>query len=464
MKNILKFFLPVLFLSSVASCSDDFLENKQYSTTPQDITSVEDLYSLMYGALIEARDVTYYGRDMIVYGTLRGDDAYNDAGSGRFRGPAYYNMTSSDAYATDTYFQIYTVIAQLNVIINSDFTSEARNDEVQYVKGQALVLRAQAFSDLLKLYGQEHTGGNLGIALMTEYDTEAKPARSSVEESHAQIQQDFEDGIALIEQSGIIQTGKDLINIFSAKGLAARYYLYEGSSTSLQRAYDLATDLIESGAYSVVGPDLYVNSFSQNLTATNGVFEIAVGDQGRLGTTSIAYMYSNNGYGDINARPEFVNTFDENDVRLNLFSGPDVDVPGKYPDIQGASSIKVLRYEEILLTRAEANLRLGIDVDEATEDVNAVVENRIDAAAESGDLEPYDSVTLEDVLEQRRKELFFEGQRYFDMLRLGLDIPVYSPSGELEKILEYGSDPNLAFPIPQRELDVNENAQPNPGF
>src|SRR5690606_24874137 len=118
MKIIYKLFFAGMITLGIASCSDDFLDNKQYSTTPQEISSVEDLYSLMYGALIEARDVTYYGRDFIVYGALRGNDAFNDAGSGRFRSISYYNMTKSDAYATDTYAQIYKVIAQLNVIIN----------------------------------------------------------------------------------------------------------------------------------------------------------------------------------------------------------------------------------------------------------------------------------------------------------------------------------------------------------
>ena len=455
MKNIFKFLMAGALTLSVTSCGDEFLENEQFSTTPQEISSVGDLNALMYGAYINSRSVTYYGRDMIIYGSLRGDDAFNDAGSGRFRGTSFYNMTQSDSYATDTYAQIYEVIAQLNMIINSDFTNEARAAEIKNVKGQAYVMRALAFFDLLKLYGQEHTGGTLGISLMTEYDTEAKPGRATVAESHAQIAQDFEQGIALLDESGIGSPNtKDLINVLSAKGLAARYYLYEGSQASLQKAYDYATDVIESNAYGVVGADLYVNSFDQNLTSRNSLFEIAVGDQANLGTTSIAYMYSDLGYGDINARPEFIATFEENDVRLDLFDG--VDVPGKYPDISGASSIKILRYEEVLLTRAEANLRLGIDVAEATEDVNEVVTNR--------GLEAYATVTLDDVLEQRRKEIFFEGQRYFDMLRLGMDIPAYNASGVLVETLVYDVDPRLAFPIPQREIDVNPNVTPNPGY
>lgn len=452
----MKFLMVGLLIFTVSSCGDDFLENEQFSTTPPVVESVDDLNALMYGAYIEARSSVYYGRDMIIYGTLRGDDAYNTAGSGRFRGTAYYNMIATDAYARDTYAQIYDIIAQLNVIINSDFQNEARNAEILNVKGQALVFRALAHFDLLKLYGQEHTGGNLGIQLMLEYDTDVKAARSTVAESHAQIAADFEAGIELLVESGRGSASvKDLINVNSAKGLAARYYLYRGTDEALQNAYDYATDVIETGSYSVVGTDLWVNSFAQDLTAPNTIFEIAVGPApANLGTTSIAYMYSDRGYGDIDARPEFIETFDEDDVRRDAFSG--VDVPAKYPAINGSNSIKILRFEEVLLTRAEANLRLGIDVEEATDDVNRIVTNR--------GLEAYDTVTLEDVLEQRRKELFFEGHRYWDMLRLGMDIPAYSAAGVLEETLEYGVDTRLAFPIPESELDVNPNVEPNPGY
>lgn len=444
---------------TVMSCNDEFLENEQFSTTPQNVTSVGDLQALMYGALVEARDVTYYGRDMIIYGSVRSDLAYNTVASGRFRGPSQFSMLSTDAYARDTFTKIYQVIAQLNIIINSDFQDAARANEIMNVKGQALVLRANAYFDLLKLYGQEHSGGTLGVPLVLAYSGTGseKPSRSTLVETHAQIAADFEAGVTSISNSGLASSSKDLINIHAANGLAARYYLYKGTTqadnASLQLAYDHASDVINNGSYTVIGADLYVNSFAQNKTSSNSIFEIEVGTQAKLGTTSIAYMYSDNGYGDINALPGFIASFSAVDVRADLINGNNVDT--KYPLIDGSNSIKILRYEEVLLTRAEANLRLGINAAEADSDVNAVVTNR--------DLPAYAGITLAETLEERKKELFFEGIRYFDMLRLGMDIPGWTPAGTLDNTYLYGNT-KLAFAIPQRELDVNPNMQPNPGY
>ena len=460
MKNIFKILFAGLFLLTVTACSDDFLENEQFNTTPQDIQSVEDLKGLMSGALIRSKSETYYGRDYIVFGTVRGDVAFSDANSGRFRTPAYYTMISTDAYAADTFYQIYRVIGALNVIINSTFENAARANEIKNIKGQALVWRANAYLDLLKLYGQEHTGGTLGVPLILEYNTSApSPARATVAETHAQIAADFEAGITMLFDSGsLTSTPKDLINYYSANGLAARYYLYRNTPASLQLAYDRASVVINSAKYSVISADLYVNSFTQNLTASNSVFEIAVGDKARLGTNSLAYIYKKQGYGDIRPVAAFVNSFAVADVRnglINVTSGNKY-VSGKYTDMSGNNSIKILRYEEILLTRAEANFMLGIDAAQVDSDLNKVVTNR--------GLGAYSGATLAQIRDERKKELFFEGQTYWDMLRQGLDIPQYDPAGVQNDTHTYGSDPKLIFPIPQRELDVNKTIQPNPGF
>ena len=108
------------------------------------------------------------------------------------------------------------------------------------------------------------------------------------------------------------------------------------------------------------------------------------------------------------------------------------------------------------MTRAEANIVLGIDAAEADIDLNKIVTNR--------DLPAYTGATLAQVRSERKKELFFEGQTYWDMLRQGLNIPQYNPAGIQIATLNYGSENKLIFPIPQRELDVNKIIQPNPGF
>ena len=69
------------------------------------------------------------------------------------------------------------------------------------------------------------------------------------------------------------------------------------------------------------------------------------------------------------------------------------------------------------------------------------------------------SVTLDDILTERRKELVAEGHRCWDAWRNGRS--VYSPSLNQE----IGADFNRAIlPIPKRETDISSGLEQNPGY
>ena len=93
---------------------------------------------------------TYYGRDLIIYNEVRSDNCFANGKSGRFVNPAAMNVSIADAYPTDTWSQIYAVIANANIIINAE-DIEGDQDEIDHIKGQAYAIRALAHFDLLKL-------------------------------------------------------------------------------------------------------------------------------------------------------------------------------------------------------------------------------------------------------------------------------------------------------------------------
>jgi len=74
---------------------------------------------------------------------------------------------------------------------------------------------------------------------------------------------------------------------------------------------------------------------------------------------------------------------------------------------------------------------------------------------------------LTDIINERRKELAFEGDRYWDLMRLNLPI-----TNHLKNQIPYTpfpipiTEPHRIFPIPQAEIDVNPNisGQQNPGY
>ena len=118
----------------------------------------------------------------------------------------------------------------------------------------------------------------------------------------------------------------------------------------------------------------------------------------------------------------------------------------------------VLRYADVLLMKAEALNELG-----QTSDAEAYI-NRVRNRANLPNLTPgLDMATFrEAVLHERRMELAFEGQRWFDMIRVnngqfGLDfLHSIGKTNATEK--------HLLFPIPQIEIDRNPNLIQNPGW
>lgn len=112
----------------------------------------------------------------------------------------------------------------------------------------------------------------------------------------------------------------------------------------------------------------------------------------------------------------------------------------------------VLRYSDVLLMKAEAMLRGGTpgSTAEALTIVNSIRANRgVPALA---------ALTLDALLDERGRELYWEGWRRQDLIRFGKFLLAWQ-----EKPAD--SDPKtLVYPIPAQQLAVNSNLQQNPGY
>jgi len=99
------------------------------------------------------------------------------------------------------------------------------------------------------------------------------------------------------------------------------------------------------------------------------------------------------------------------------------------------------------LIRAESNFREGTAIGLAPElEVNAL-------RARSGASPFTTAITLQDIIDERKRELSFEGFALHDIKRL---------EGNVGS-LPYNS-PKLVMPVPQRETDANPNLNQNPGY
>lgn len=448
----------------LTSCSRDFTETQFFEVEKAaPISTVEQMRSFVNGMYVKMRSGSYLGRVYKAVGQIHTDETYCTQLSGRNVPFATYNMTSQDADARDVWYAIYQVIGNANIVIGASGNnltlggSTLTNSgaaEVKYLVGQAYAVRALAFFDLLRLYGQEYSSGNLGVVLPKEYDPNAKQARASVDETRAQIESDFQMALSYMGDSGN-KADRTYLNGNSVKALMSRYFLYKGDYAS---AAKYAEEVISSGVYSVAKAGDLQLSFSKE-NADNSVFELAAGLNGALGFNAYDYLMNSEGYANIAVLPEVFSSYDKDDVRRNLILETEgvYFLDGKYSNMKGSSNVKVVRYEEVLLNAAEAQIMLG-NSSKALQYYNMIVKER--------NLSPLSAITLADVKKERTKELLGEGLRYWDLLRWGSVIPYYSKAGIREtKGDKLVGDYQLAFPIPRTETLVTGSlVKANPSY
>lgn len=169
--------------------------------------------------------------------------------------------------------------------------------------------------------------------------------------------------------------------------------------------------------------------------------------------------------------------FDQNGVPLNgrnvplnftptvalVESGPTLDVTGirviKYiPDLvssgdQKANDYVIFRYADVLLMKAEALMRAS-----ATNEVAAkALVNIVRAARGASAMPASPALTLDNILDERGREMYWEGWRRNDLIRFNKFLQPWQlkTASGVERLL---------FPIPSQQLALNPNLVQNPGY
>ena len=113
----------------------------------------------------------------------------------------------------------------------------------------------------------------------------------------------------------------------------------------------------------------------------------------------------------------------------------------------------LLRFGEVYLNMVEAKVRGGAHASSPTsalQDINAL--RAIRGAA------PLGSVTIQDVLDERGRELYWEGLRRIDLIRFGKFNDSWSEKGDNTDAYR------VLYSIPQLAIDTNPNLTQNPGY
>jgi hypothetical protein len=440
------------------SCTKDALEPTlaQSKAVETSIRTAEDLQGILYGAYNRMTSSAYYGREIIIFGEVRSDNTFSNGNSGRFITPAAMTLGNNEAYASDPWTQMYTVIASANIIIGAqDITGDQA--KIDHIRGQAFAIRALAHFDLLKLYGQQHvTGGDptLGVPYITEYKGDnLLPARNTVTEVKTNIYDDLETALLLMSAT-LNDASKQSVTTYAVNAIQARVAVYFKDWAIAKTACEA---VINSTNYQIVPAASYDDIWRTD-GPVNSVFELAFSSTDNANINGLQYIYRGSQYGDVEVLADLSNLFEANDVRGFIngmlgYEGTKIRNMGKYPSIDYSDEVFLIRYEEVILNYAEALFEL-------TDATALTWLNMIPAARNATS---YATISKANILLERRKELCFEGFRFDDLARTGADIPLVSPFQQTHDGPTYGSY-KYAFPIPLVELNANSSMVQNFGY
>ncbi|RYY28181.1 MAG: RagB/SusD family nutrient uptake outer membrane protein [Sphingobacteriaceae bacterium] len=470
MKNTFKYIImgSVAFSALFNSCKKDFLDRKPYTSvsTTDALKTASDMQIALTGTYAGLRSTNLYGRTLPVFGDLLADNIFvSIANSGRYLSEKTYSIVVNDDDVSSLWSNAYTVILRANNIIDAPL---ADGTAVKQYKGEAYAIRALLYFNLVRLFAKPYTDdpAALGVPLALHSDYTSLPKRNTVTEVYTQILADLEQAYTLMSA----YNGSGTLSKYAARAIEAKVNLYKGD---YQKAYEQSTDVISNSGFTLLTqadlPAYWASATPHDAgTKSETLFEVVSDGVNNNSYDELSNLYVQGGtsYGDLLVTKFLYDLYNSTDVRKQLIlvgtrakSGGEnpAYIVNKYQNVSGDfDDKKVIRLSEVYLIAAEAAARLANTATALTY-LNTLVAQR-DAAityASTG------TQLLTDIQTERRKELAFEGDRFFDLNRLKQDINRTSeyPTGTIK----YG-DTRRVLPIPQTELNVNPNITQNPGY
>ena len=337
----------------------------------------------------------------------------------------------------------YTLIKKCNEVIDFFGAEDPTNPTLRGYLGQAYALRAMSYYYLIQIFQDPVEGTSPSASFRSDapavpivYATRdgksteeaaAKGGRNTMKDLCEQIESDLALALTLLEgyDRG---SDKNQVNYEVAQGIAARYYVLtqqwdkaSAAAKAAQNGYDVMDETrLYSGFMEIQDSEVMwgFNHNTETQTAYASFFSHLSNDcQGYGGVGQSVHCIDRSLY----------DSMSDTDLRKGLFNGPEGDpaaatTGGKLPYAARkfgymASWLQdyiYMRNAEKILIEAEAAARKGDNAAAATA-LSKLMQKRDPAWK-------YASASIDDVLLQRRIELWGEGFEYFDLRRNGLAV------------------------------------------
>ena len=494
MSKMFRNFILFAFSLTAIACGDfleEYSQDLTYAQTAADLDEIlvgEGYMPVPYSNSIPSLESDFY----FTWLPLMTDDVKEQVNSqndnrssllGFYTWATYPYLNNGKVVKDQMWPRLYTHISVANVILDKCQDVDGTQEDIERIQGESYFLRAVNYYFLVNLYAKPYSKAtaatDLGIPVKTtEYIEDIYFSRNTVQEVYDQILSDLNEAKRLLR-------GKEKKTVYRAdyhavQAFLSRIYLYMEDYENAIAAADSAL----TGGYSLLDyNDLELPSVDDygDIVEVSTTYKDSPETIFSQGGNVMEGLLTANMY---QVSDELVELLRENsnDLRQNFYLYEAYYYGDRYVyarkladrDDGMVSSFCLLRLPEVLLNKAEALAQLNQDA-EACQVLNELLRRRVVReyfvpVAETGES------LIDFIRDERRKELCFEGHRWFDLRRyavntlhpytqetihdtytIGADwLPAYQGSYRLG---DYDEMPAAyVLPIPQHVIEFNKGA------
>jgi hypothetical protein len=476
----------------LSSCSKDFLDKSpEYSVNTENFYQTEaDAIAAINGAYQPLQWPKLYNMRMWTSDIMAGNSIVGAGGGSdgqETQDQANFVTATDNQGVLDLWRGPWPGILRCNIIFQEVPGMSISESVKNQVLGEAYFLRAHYYYILVRYFGDVPL-----VLVPVGPEDDLRPFRTPKAEVYDQIVADLTKAIELLptrDSYSAADLGR--ASKGAAAGMLASVNLTLGN---WQDVVNLCEDVTTLG-YSL-NPDYAGNFDPSNKNSVESLFEVQYAANGGFNFWSNENQASwlstftgprgsdlvAGGWGWNQPTQEFMDGYEAGDLRKGVttlyegcpqFDGQDYQksysltnynlrkflvsktVSPSYDN--SPMNFPVQRYADVLLMKAEALNELG-RTSEAEAPLNEV-RSRAGLSVVTGLSK---DAFREKVLDERRIELAFEGQRWFDLIRVNNGLYAINFLHSIGKTNMTAK--HLLFPIPQKEIDANPNLTQNPGY
>ncbi len=477
MKTIYRFNIIATLALSLCSCSDFLKESSQDEIKPKSASDYRELIAgEVYQTVNEASYHTWLDIMTDDCEELASKKPFFSFGSDtRNHGYGYFTWQQSPEYqitgvlnSDKSWYNYYHQILIANMVLYDIDDMSGTEAEKAAVKAEAYMIRAYAYYMLVNIYGEPYdpatASSAAGVPINNLVGAENRQfARESVRTVYDVIVENVESAIAEFAKSD----GSQSIfrwNEAAADVLLSRVYLYmqdwESAAGYADAALDINAELWDlnkkAGEGDGTDEGYFLSSRNPEILFSYGYYYVTYFQTEAYGaypaSASLRAMYAS---GDLRGGSNgdyirYLGGLLSKVKRYVQYKGGDSSTTGRHG--------KAIRTAEAYLNRAEANAHLG-KLSEAMSDIETIRKNRFTAAAYVPLTASSSEEVLQAVKDERRRELCFEQQRWFDLRRWDRPSITHTYTPDLSNLSVYETyvleqnDPAYTLPLPQEVLE-----------